>query len=64
MGSDLPIPGLPPSSSQRLLQVVLQNPGAEEVWLFGSRAMGSHREGSDVDHVNHVGVRLWQRLQG
>ena len=107
MGSALPIPGLPPSSSQRLLEVMLKNPGVEEVWLFGSRAMGSHREGSDVDlclvgeaithadrlqlmhaiddlllpwqvdlalhhelpcelldHVNRVGVRLWQRLQG
>ena len=105
--SALPIPGLPPSASQRLLQVVLQNPEVEEVWLFGARAMGIHREGSDVDlflvgkaithadrlqlmhaiddllrpwqvdlalhhelpcelvdHVNRVGVRLWQRLQG
>ena len=102
----LQIPGLPPVASQGLLQLVQQNPKVEEIWLFGSRAMGCHREGSDVDlclvgdaithvdrlqlmhaiddlllpwqvdlalhnelpselldHVNRVGVRLWQRLQ-
>ena len=102
----LQIPGLPPVASQGLLQLVQQNPKVEEIWLFGSRAMGRHREGSDVDlclvgdaithvdrlqlmhaiddlllpwqvdlalhnelpselldHVNRVGVRLWQRLQ-
>ena len=45
----LSIPGLPQPACQRLLDVLQQSPKVEEVWLFGSRAMGRHREGSDLD---------------
>ena len=49
MSDLLSIPGLPQPACQRLLDVLQQSPKVEEVWLFGSRAMGRHREGSDLD---------------
>ena len=44
-----PIPGLPSLANQRLLQVLQGCLTVEAVLLFGSRAMGRHRDGSDVD---------------
>ena len=49
MSKLLSIPGLPQQACQRLLDVLLQSTKVGEVWLFGSRAMGRHREGSDHD---------------
>jgi len=43
------IPGLPHLSSQRLLAVLQRSTKVQEIWLFGSRAMGRYREGSDLD---------------
>jgi uncharacterized protein len=43
------IPGLPAAESERLLDVLAAHPAVESVWLYGSRAMGRHRPGSDVD---------------
>lgn len=43
------IPGVPEASQQRLLQLLFQHPHVEALWLFGSRAMGRHRPGSDLD---------------
>ncbi len=43
------IPGLPPEASARLLAVFSAEPAVEEVWLYGSRAMGRLRPGSDID---------------
>ena len=45
----LTIPGIPERASAPLLQLCQQDPGVMEVWLFGSRAMGRQREGSDLD---------------
>ncbi len=45
----LTIPGIPERASGPLLQLLQQHPGVVEVWLFGSRAMGRQREGSDLD---------------
>jgi len=53
----LPVPGLPPEASERLLGVLAAHPAVEEVWLYGSRAMGRHREASDVD-LTLKGARL------
>jgi predicted nucleotidyltransferase len=36
-------------ASQKLLGVLAACPAVEEVWLYGSRAMGRHRPASDVD---------------
>ena len=49
MREALLIPGLPQQACQRLLDVLQQSPKVQEVWLFGCRAMGRHREGSDLD---------------
>ena len=49
MREALSIPGLPHQACQRLIDVLQQSPKVQEVWLFGSRAMGRHREGSDLD---------------
>jgi predicted nucleotidyltransferase len=43
------IPGLPPEISARLLALLTAEPAVREVWLYGSRAMGRHRPGSDID---------------
>jgi predicted nucleotidyltransferase len=43
------IPGLPPEASARLLGLLTAEPSVREVWLYGSRAMGRHHPGSDID---------------
>lgn len=43
------IPGIPELRCQQLQALFVQEPGLERVWLFGSRAMGRHRDGSDID---------------
>jgi predicted nucleotidyltransferase len=44
-----PIPGLPEGAQQKLMGVFNSQPRLQEVWLYGSRAMGRERPGSDVD---------------
>jgi predicted nucleotidyltransferase len=46
---DPAIPGLPAEVSARILALLLADPAVREVWLYGSRAMGRHRPGSDID---------------
>lgn len=41
--------GLPPAALQSLLEVLAQYPEVNSVTLFGSRAKGNWRPGSDVD---------------
>jgi predicted nucleotidyltransferase len=53
----LPIPGLPRQASDRLLRLLTDQPAVEEVWLYGSRAMGRQRPASDVD-LTLVGPQL------
>ena len=43
------IPGMPRLAQQRLLEVLTAQPQIQSVWLFGSRAMGRHQPGSDLD---------------
>ena len=43
------IPGLPPEASAWLLAVLSAEPAVQEVWLYGSRAIGRFRSGSDID---------------
>jgi predicted nucleotidyltransferase len=43
------IPGLSAETSARLLAVLTDDPAVEDIWLYGSRAMGRHRPGSDID---------------
>jgi predicted nucleotidyltransferase len=44
-----PIPGLPEGAQQKLMGVFESQPILQEVWLYGSRAMGRERPASDVD---------------
>jgi predicted nucleotidyltransferase len=44
-----PIPGLPTEASTALLETLASYPGVNQVWLYGSRAMGRERLGSDID---------------
>lgn len=41
--------GLRTADIQQLLEVLYSLPEVEEVWLFGSRAKGNYRKGSDID---------------
>ena len=43
------IPGLPDADSAAVLALLKQQSGLEQVLLYGSRAMGRHHSGSDVD---------------
>ena len=43
------IPGIPQADSQRLLELILTHPHLEKVVLYGSRALGRQRAGSDID---------------
>jgi len=43
--------GLPESDYQNLIKVFLRHPKIEKVLLFGSRAKGTFRPGSDIDLV-------------
>jgi len=43
------IPGLPDEASASILALLRAEPAVHEVWLYGSRAMGRHRPGSDID---------------
>ena len=43
------IPGLPAEASTALLSTLTAHPGVKQVWLYGSRAMGRERPGSDID---------------
>ncbi len=41
--------GLPEQALRRLLETLHRNPAVERVVLFGSRAKGNYRPGSDID---------------
>ena len=41
--------GLPENSLELIKQTIKQFPDIEEARIFGSRAMGNYRKGSDVD---------------
>jgi len=43
------IAGLPDADSQRLLQCIQAHAAVQRVLLYGSRALGRQRSGSDVD---------------
>lgn len=47
--SSKPIPGLPDDLSKKILEIFQSNSQISEVILFGSRAKGAFREGSDID---------------
>lgn len=54
------IPELSEGASGRLLAVLAAEPAVRQVWLYGSRAMGTQRSGSDID-LTLVGETLEHR---
>ena len=44
-----PIAGIPDAAQQKLIRLLVAEPHLNAVWLFGSRAMGRHQQGSDID---------------
>lgn len=44
-----PIPGIPEERQAQLQQLWAGQPRLQAVWLFGSRAVGRHGPGSDID---------------
>ena len=43
------IPGIPQADSQRLLELIRSHPHVQKNVLYGSRALGRQRAGSDID---------------
>ena len=43
------IPGIPQAESQRLLELIRTRSHAQKIVLYGSRALGRQRAGSDID---------------
>lgn len=41
--------GLSPETVQRICAILEKYPQISEAWLYGSRAMGTFRPGSDID---------------
>lgn len=55
--------GLPASAVLSILAVLKQYPEIERIWLFGSRAKGNFRPGSDIDLcIDAPQLSLRQRL--
>ena len=43
------IPGIPDAESTKVLELIQRHPRVRQVVLYGSRALGRHRPGSDLD---------------
>ena len=43
------IPGIPEVDSQQILKLIRSHPHVQKVVLYGSRALGRQRAGSDID---------------
>ena len=43
------IPGIPQADSQRLLELIRSRSHVQKIVLYGSRALGRQRAGSDID---------------
>ncbi len=41
--------GIPAESWDKIISILTTNPRVDEIILFGSRAMGKHKPGSDID---------------
>jgi uncharacterized protein len=58
------IPGLLPEESTRLLSIFRSDEAVTEVILYGSRAKGTYREGSDIDlTVKGCGLNTAQLME-
>ena len=56
--------GLPEEALNRILAIIAAQPEVETVRLYGSRAMGTHRSGSDIDLCLFAPqLDLWQMMK-
>jgi predicted nucleotidyltransferase len=56
--------GLKPSTLQKIKEVFARHPEVEQVILYGSRAKGNYRQGSDIDlAIQGDSVTLTQLLR-
>lgn len=56
--------GLPIEALARILAIIAAQPEVEAVRLYGSRAMGTHRPGSDIDLCLFAPqLDLWQLMK-
>jgi predicted nucleotidyltransferase len=58
--------GLTKTTIERIQNVFLHYPEIEKVLLYGSRAMGNYREGSDIDLTllgNHLTYRQLSQIE-
>lgn len=53
--------GLTDTTIQKILQVFIKYPEIEKVLIYGSRAKGNFRNGSDID-LTFIGDRLTQSI--
>lgn len=63
MGEDETRFGLQPEVIDKLLQVFQRYPKVERVLIYGSRAMGNYRPGSDIDLTLKGKHLQWNDLQ-
>ncbi|MNG09910.1 Nucleotidyltransferase domain protein [compost metagenome] len=54
--------GLPEDAIQSIRQVLSQFPAVEQAILYGSRAKGTYRPGSDIDLTLKGGLLTYQNL--
>jgi predicted nucleotidyltransferase len=54
--------GLPPSTIQKICAVFSRYPQVEKATLYGSRAKGNYKNGSDIDLTLHGGSDLTLNL--
>jgi type III restriction enzyme len=62
--------GISPSIAARLRQIFERAPNIERVWIYGSRARGTHRDNSDIDLAidapnmeRQAYTQLWAAIQ-
>lgn len=59
------IAGIAPEHLEKIRNIFRRYPNIEQVILFGSRAKGTHREGSDIDVAlkgDHLDSRLLTQI--
>ncbi|MCP9810045.1 nucleotidyltransferase domain-containing protein [Cyanobium sp. HWJ4-Hawea] len=49
LGAHPAIAGLPHDTTSQILELLAERPAIQRVVLYGSRALGRHRSGSDID---------------
>jgi len=55
--------GLQPETIEKLIQVLSRNERVEQVVIYGSRAKGTYRNGSDIDLTMKGKYLEWKDLQ-